>query len=179
MWRFSIEVARAWEQGATESAATLSGTRLVLLRSAMVMSPDRGGVFDAFLRLVRWWLGGAQGDGRQFVSWIHDRDFVRAVDWLIAHDELAGPVNLASPGPLPNAEFLRRLRRAWGARAGLPTPRVLLELGAWLIRTESELLLKSRRVIPGRLCESGFEFEYPVWDAAAADLCRRWRTNGA
>lgn len=178
-WRFSIEVARAWEQAATESAATLTGTRLVLLRSAMVMSPDRGGVFDAFLRLVRWGLGGAQGDGRQFVSWIHDRDFVRAVDWLIAHEELAGPVNLASPGPLPNAEFLRLLRRAWGSRLGLPNPHVLLELGAWLVRTETELLLKSRRVTPGRLLESGFTFEFPAWGAAAADLCRRWRVNGA
>lgn len=176
-WRFSIEVARAWEQAATESAATLTGTRMVLLRSAMVMSPDRGGVFDAFLRLVRWGLGGAQGDGRQFVSWIHDQDFVRAVDWLIGHEELAGPVNLASPGPLPNSEFLRRLRRAWGARLGLPTPRVLLELGAWLVRTEAELLLKSRRVTPGRLSESGFEFEFSEWSTAAADLCRRWRGN--
>lgn len=176
-WRFSIEVARAWEQAATESAATLTGTRRVLLRSAMVMSPDRGGVFDAFRRLVRWGLGGAQGDGRQFVSWIHDRDFLRAVGWIIAHEELAGPVNLASPGPLPNAEFLRQLRRAWGARLGLPTPRVLLELGAWLFRTESELLLKSRRVTPGRLSESGFEFEFSEWSTAAADLCRRWRAN--
>ncbi len=177
-WRFSIEVARAWEQAATESAATLTGTRLVLLRSAMVMSPDRGGVFDAFLRLVRWGLGGAQGDGRQFVSWIYDRDFVRAVGWIIDHEELVGPVNLASPGPLPNAEFLRLLRRAWGARLGLPTPRVLLELGAWLVRTESELLLKSRRVIPGRLLESGCTFEFPEWGAAAEELCRRWSTNG-
>lgn len=176
-WRFSIEVARAWEQAATESAAMLTGTRLVLLRSAMVMSPDRGGVFDAFLRLVRWGLGGAQGDGRQFVSWIHDRDFVRAVGWIIDHEELDGPVNLASPGPLPNAEFLRLLRLARGARLGLPTPRALLELGAWLVRTETELLLKSRRVTPGRLLESGFTFEFPEWGAAAADLCRRWRGN--
>lgn len=176
-WRFSIDVARAWEQAAKEAAGLLPDTRLVLLRSAMVMSPDRGGVFDAFLRLVRWGLGGTQGDGRQYVSWIHDRDFVRAVDWIIAHDELAGPVILASPGPLPNAEFLRLLRRAWGAKLELPAPRRLLELGAWLVRTETELLLKSRRVMPGRLRDSGFEFEFPDWDRAAADLCFRWESR--
>jgi len=114
-WRFSIEVARAWEQAAND--AIVPRTRKVLLRSAMTMSPERGGVFDMLLRLTRWGLGGAHGDGRQYVSWIHDVDFVRAVRWLIDHD-LEGAVNLASPNPLPNREFMRALRRAWGGAIG-------------------------------------------------------------
>jgi uncharacterized protein (TIGR01777 family) len=172
-WRFSTEVARAWE-AATEEAV-VPRTRKVLLRSSMTMSPDRAGVFDVLLGLVRRGLGGTSGDGRQYVSWIHDRDFVRAVYWLIDHDALAGAVNVTSPNPLPNAEFMRRLRVAWGARIGLPATRWMLGIGAFLMRTETELVLKSRRVIPGRLIASGFEFSYPFWDEAAIDLCRRWR----
>ena len=172
-WRFSTDVAAAWERAFKE--ATTPRTRKVVLRSAMTMSPDPGGVFDVLLGLVRRRLGGRAGDGRQYVSWIHDRDFVRAVDWLIAHDELDGPVNLAAPHPVPNAEFMRGLRRAWGAAWGLPAPAWLLEVGALVLRTETELVLKSRRVISGRLLASGFAFEYPDWPAAARDLCRRWR----
>jgi NAD dependent epimerase/dehydratase family enzyme len=141
----------------------------------MVMSPDPGGVFDVLLGLVRRGLGGTAGDGRQYVSWIHERDFVRAVSWLIGHEELSGPVNLASPNPVPNAEFMRTLRRAWGAGVGLPATHWMLELGAVLLRTESELVLKSRRVVPGRLVASEFRFDFPNWDDAAVDLCRRWR----
>ncbi|MBC7816838.1 MAG: TIGR01777 family protein [Planctomycetaceae bacterium] len=171
-WRFSIDVAKSWEQAAIE--AVTPQTRQVLLRSAITMSPDRGGAFDYLLRLVRWGLGGAHGDGRQFVSWIHDHDFVRAIYWLIDHD-LAGPVNLAAPSPLPNIEFMRDLRNAWGSRIGLPATEWMLEVGTFLMRTESELVLKSRRVIPSRLLESGFEFEFPSWKEAAQDLCRRWK----
>jgi len=171
-WRFSIDVAKAWEQAVNE--AVVPRTRKVLMRSAMTMSPDRGGVFDALLRLARWGLGGASGDGKQFVSWIHEHDFIRAVYWLIDHD-LAGPVNVASPHPLPNAEFMRTLRRAWGTRIGFPAPRWMLEAGAFVIRTETELILKSRRVAPGRLLEGGFRFQFPTWAKAARELCGRWR----
>jgi uncharacterized protein len=172
-WRFSIEVAKAWEQAANE--ATVPGTRKVLLRSAMTMSPDAGGVFDALLGLVRRGLGGASGHGREYVSWIHYLDFINAIYWLIGHAELDGPINLASPNPVPNAEFMRTLRACWGARFGLPAPKWLLEFGAFFMRTETELILKSRRVIPGRLLESGFVFQYPTWPEAAADLCQRRR----
>jgi uncharacterized protein (TIGR01777 family) len=175
-WNFSIAVAKAWEAAAT--ATPLPKTRLVLLRSAMTMSPDRGGIFDVLLRLVRFGLGGTPGDGRQFVSWIHDRDFVRAVQWLIAHDDVTGAVNLASPEPLPFREFLRALRQAWGTRFGLPAAKWMLELGAFVLRTETELVLKSRRIVPGRLLAGGFPFEFPAWPAAAVDLCRRWRDRG-
>jgi uncharacterized protein (TIGR01777 family) len=172
-WRFSIDVATSWEQ-AMDQAVT-PHTRKVKMRSAMVMSPDRGGVFDTLLRLVRFGLGGAAGKGRQYVSWIHRDDFVRAIDWLIEHGEVAGAVNLAAPEPLPNAEFMRALREAWGIRFGLPAKQWMLEIGALLLRTETELILKSRRVIPGRLLQSGFTFQFPTWPEAARDLCHRWR----
>jgi hypothetical protein len=172
-WRFSIDVATAWEAAAND--AVVPRTRKVLMRSAMTMSPDPGGIFDTLLWLVRWGLGGTCGDGRQYVSWIHERDFVRAVYWLIDTDGLEGPINLASPNPLPNAEFMHALREAWGTRIGLPSTAWMLEIGALLLRTETELILKSRRVVPQRLLESGFVLEFPTWPAAAADLCDRWR----
>jgi uncharacterized protein (TIGR01777 family) len=188
-WNFSIDVATAWECAANEAIAqsrsppaplpagegSNTPTRLVLMRSAMTMSPDRGGVFSTLLWLVRHGLGGRVGDGRQFVSWIHDRDFVRAVYWLIAHDELSGPVNLAAPNPLPYADFMRELRAAWGTKSGLPATKWMLETGTFLMRSESELVLKSRRVVPKRLLDSGFEFQFPRWPDAACDLCERWR----
>ncbi len=176
-WRFSIEVATAWDRAAAKAA--LPHTRTVLMRSAMIMSPDAGGVFDVLLRLVRFGLGGRAGDGRQYVSWIHDQDFVRAVMALIDHDELQGPVNLAAPNPLPNAEFMRDLRAAWGMPFGLPAATWMLEAGAFVLRTETELVLKSRRVVPGRLLEAGFTFQYPTWPEAARDLCQRWRERGS
>jgi uncharacterized protein (TIGR01777 family) len=172
-WRFSIEVAKSWEQAANEG--DLPHTRRVVLRSAMTMSPDPGGVFDVLLGLVRWGLGGASGGGHQYVSWIHDRDFVRAIYWLIEHSDLVGPVNLAAPNPVPNAEFMRTLRAAWGIGFGLPATKWMLEIGAVFLRTETELILKSRRVVPARLLQSGFVFQFPTWAEAADDLCRRWR----
>jgi hypothetical protein len=172
-WRFSIDVARAWEMAVT--AASTPNTRKVVMRSALVLSPDRGGVFDTLLGLVRRGLGGTAGSGRQYVSWIHDDDLVRVVDWLIEHDRIAGPVNVASPYALPNAEFMRELRRAWGARFGLPSANWMLEIGAYVLRTETELVLKSRRVAPGVLERGAFEFHFPTWPEAARDLCRRWQ----
>ena len=171
-WRFSIDVAKNWERVANE--AVVPHTRKVLLRSAMVMSTDRGGVFDTLRSLTRFGLGGTIGDGRQFMSWIHEQDFVRSILWLIEHDDLVGPVNLASPNPLSQAEFMRQLRVACGVRIGLQATRWMLEIGTFLMRTESELILKSRRVIPGRMLQSGFQFDFPEWPPAAVDLCRRW-----
>lgn len=176
-WRFSIDVAQSWEQ-ATEQFA-LPDTRIVKLRSAMTMSPDGGGVFDTLLALVRYGLGGRSGDGRQYVSWIHDRDFLRAIDWIIDHEHLVGAVNLSSPHPLPNAEFMQALRDAWGTRVGLPAAKWMLEVGAVVLKTETELILKSRRVVPGTLLGDGFEFEHPLWADAAKDLCARWRLEGS
>lgn len=182
-WKFSIEIGKAWERE-LERAET-PRTRKVALRSAMTMSPDKGGIFDTLLGLLRRGLGGACGNGRQYVSWIHEVDFVRAITWLIEHEEISGPVNIASPRPLPNAEFMRELRRAWVdversrgrsgglARIGLPATALMLELGAVFLRTETELILKSRRVVPGRILESGFAFEYSEWSGAARELCAK------
>ena len=174
-WRFSVEVATAWERALAD--CEVPGTRKVILRSAMTMSPDPGGVFATLLGLVRLGLGGRAGDGRQYVSWIHDEDFVRAVSWLIAREDVAGPVNLASPHPSPNGEFMADLRRAWGTPVGLPATRGMLEVGAAVLGTETELVLKSRRVAPGRLLAGGFAFRFPSWPEAARDLCRRWRAS--
>ncbi|OWK43225.1 TIGR01777 family oxidoreductase [Fimbriiglobus ruber] len=171
-WKFSIDVARAWEHAF--EAADVPGTRKVMMRTAMTMSPDPGGVFDVFRGLVRKGLGGKAGDGRQYVSWIHADDFVRAVEFLIANQQVTGPVNLAAPHPLPNAEFMRVLREVCGVRYGLPAARWMLEIGAFFMRTETELVLKSRRVIPSRLLQSGFTFRFPTWPEAAIDLHRRW-----
>lgn len=172
-WRFSIEVATSWEEAFFSSMTP--GTRKIALRSAMVMSPDPDGIFDTLLRLVRFRLGGASGSGKQFVSWIHEQDFLRSIEYLIAHDDLDGAINIASPNPIPNAEFMAALRKAWGTRIGLPASAWMLELGAVFLRTETELILKSRRVIPGRLLGRGFEFDFPTWNAAARDLVERRR----
>jgi uncharacterized protein (TIGR01777 family) len=175
-WNFSIRVAKGWEEAFFSTPTPR--TRKVAMRSALTLSPDRGGIFDVLLGLVRRGLGGAQGPGTQFVSWIHEDDFARAVDLLISREEFAGAVNLAAPNPLPNADFLRALREAWGARIALPSPQWLIEIGAWLMRTESELVLKSRRVVPARLLAAGFHFQFPEWPAAARDLVARRRATG-
>jgi len=172
-WRFSIAVAKAWEKAAND--ADTPQTRKVLMRSAITMSPDKDGIFDVLLGLVRKGLGGTAGDGRQYISWIHELDFIRSIYWLIEHDELSGPINISSPNPLPNKEFMRILRKAAGVSIGLPAMEWMLAIGAVLMRTETELILKSRRVVPTRLLQSGFEFEFPDWQDAVRDLISRWR----
>lgn len=178
-WRFSIEVAQAWERACDE--ARTPRTRKVKLRTAMVMSAEEGGAFRAMLRHVRLRFG-RFGDGRQYLSWIHERDFVAAVRWLIAdgemHDgEIDGVVNLAAPHPLPNREFLRAIAKAWGTRLAIPTGGLVLRFGACLLRTEPELVLKSRRVVSRRLAELGFRFAFTEWPDAARELCARVRAG--
>ncbi|MFC9131174.1 TIGR01777 family oxidoreductase [Streptomyces sp. NPDC057099] len=175
-WSYSVDIAKAWEW--EQEAADTPGTRKVALRAAMVMSPDRGGVFDVLLRLARLGLGGPVAGGAQYVSWIHDQDFVRAVEFLLARDDITGPVNLAAPTPLPQRAFMRALRTAWGMPVGLPAARWMAEAGAFVLRSDTELLLKSRRVVPGRLLEAGFGFDHPGWPEAADDLVRRLRVRG-
>lgn len=172
-WGYSVDIAKAWER--EQGSADTPRTRKVALRAAMVMSPDRGGVFDVLLRLARLGLGGPVGGGAQYVSWIHDRDFARAVEFLVARDDIEGPVNLAAPEPLPHRAFMRALRAAAGVPVGLPATRWMAEIGAFVVRSDTELLLKSRRVVPGRLLEAGFAFECPEWPQAADDLVRRLR----
>src|ERR1035438_8368005 len=172
-WNFSVGVAKAWE--AAFFGSHTPRTRKVALRSAITFSPTPGTAFGILSNLVRLGLGGHQGNGRQFVSWIHEADFARAVDFLVQREEIDGPVNIAAPNPLPNRAFMAALREAWDVPNGLPAPSLAIELGAFLLRTESELVLKSRRVVPGRLLDAGFEFEFPYWCEAAEDLVHQWK----
>ncbi len=173
-WRFSYDVAISWETAFFE--AETSHTRKIAMRSAITMSPDRGGAFETLLNLVRLGLGGRSGSGEQFVSRVHDMDFVRAIEFLIARTDLDGCINIASPVPLPNRDFMAALRRAYGVPLGLPATDWMLEFGAFFLRTETELILKSRRVVPRRLVDAGFGFQFPDWSTAAADLVNRWRS---
>jgi NAD dependent epimerase/dehydratase family enzyme len=141
----------------------------------MTMSYDRGGIFDYLLWLVRCGIGGTAGSGKQFISWIHYLDFINSIKFLISAEQITGAVNIASPNPLPNQQFMELLRKAWGTKVGLPSFEWMLELGALFLGTESELVLKSRRVVPTRLLEAGFKFEYADWDRASVDLCQRWK----
>ncbi len=172
-WLSSIEIAKGWEK--TLFDAKTPQTRRVALRTAMMMSPESGGTFDMLLGLTRRGLGGAIAGGNQFMSWIHYRDLVRAIELLLDRDDMQGVVNLAAPNPLPQREFMSELRRAWGAWIGLPAAKWMLEIGTWFMGTESELILKSRRVVPKRLLDAGFSFEFPEWSAASKDLVARWK----
>ena len=176
-WAFSVDIARAWERELDE--AKVPATRKVALRAAMVMTPDRGGVFDVLSRMARLGLGGPVAGGGQYVSWIHEDDFTAAVRFIIDQDVLTGPVNLASPGPVRQRDFMRELRAAWGVPVGLPATRWMAELGALAIGTDTELLLKSRRVVPGLLTTAGFEFRHGTWPEAARDLVQRARGRDA
>jgi uncharacterized protein (TIGR01777 family) len=170
-WSTSIKIAKAWERAQHDSPTPQ--TRKLALRTAMVMNPDRGSVFRVLLALTRLGLGGAVAGGRQLVSWIHDRDFVRAVELLLSDARFDGPINLAAPQPLAHREFMAALRAAAGIGIGLPAARWMIEIGAFFMRTDSELLLKSRYAVPGRLLDAGFGFDFPAWPAAAADLVSR------
>ncbi len=174
-WNFSIKVAKDWEYAFFSTPTP--GTRKVALRSAITFSPDPGSVFEVLSRLVRLGLGGENGSGNQMVSWVHEADFIRAIEWLIAEDRFTGVVNLAAPNPLPNREFMSALRQAWDQPIGLPATAWMIEVGSLLMRTESELVMKSRWVVPGRLLSGGFEFRYPQWPEAARNLVSSWKTR--
>jgi uncharacterized protein (TIGR01777 family) len=172
-WKFSIDVANAWEKVFDE--AILSRTRKIKLRSAMIMSPDSDGIFDTLRKLVRFGFGGKAGDGRQYISWIHYEDFVRIIYWLIENKSMQGVFNVAAPHPLSNTDFMKQLREALHIPIGLPATRWMLEVGAFFIRTETELILKSRRVVPARLMKEGFRFKFSTWNEAALDLCIKYK----
>jgi uncharacterized protein (TIGR01777 family) len=166
---FSIEVIRQWERALDE--VQTPDTRKVAMRITLVFGKN-GGVFPVLRRLARLGLGGKLGSGRQFVSWIHVEDYCRAVEWIIANENLSGPVNLAAPNPLSNRDMMKRVREACGAPFGLPATEWMLEVGAFFLRTETELLIKSRYVVPGRLIASGFQFKFPELPVALADICK-------
>ncbi len=172
-WNWTIQLVKDWE--ATVFDAPTPRTRKIVLRTSLVFSPAPGSVFAVLSNLVRLGLGGTQGNGRQYVSWMHERDYARAVEFLIEHEEMDGPVNLAAPHPLPNRAFMVALRDAWDMPNGLPAPALLMKIGMFFLRTEPELVLKSRCVVPGKLLDAGFIFDFPEWPQAAEDLVRQWR----
>src|SRR3989442_11942278 len=165
---FSIEVARAWEETLYE--APTPSTRKVALRTAMVFAADKGGVYRTLRGLTRWGLGGTIAGGRQFISWIHEADFCHAVEWLIHRDDFSGPVNLASPNPVPQREMMRIIRRELRVPFGLPATRRMLEIAAFVHRTEAELIIESRRFVPGRLLAAGFQFRFPRMEDAVREI---------
>ncbi|GAB5558060.1 MAG: TIGR01777 family oxidoreductase [Schleiferiaceae bacterium] len=164
---FSVDVCKKWERAFWE--AHCPNTRKIALRTAIVFGKN-GGALNPLKTLAKWGLGGKQGSGKQFVSWVHEEDFVRAVEFAIHTETLTGPVNVASPNPLPNAEFMAHLRKAVGHYCGLPSPKWMLEIGARIIDTETELILKSRRVVPAVLTQAGFEFAFTEIPQALSDL---------
>ena len=164
---FSVEVARGWEE--TLVTADVSGTRKIPLRITIVMGPG-GGVMRPFNNLARLGLGGRMGDGGQKYSWIHVQDLFRAVIFLHEHREITGPVNIASPEAVTNAELMAAVRRVNRAPFGVPTPAWLLKMGAVMIRTETELVLKSRWVAPRKLRDSGFTWQHPELSGALTSI---------
>jgi uncharacterized protein (TIGR01777 family) len=174
-WNWTIQLVKDWEAAFFDTPTPR--TRKVAMRTSLVFSPAPGSVFAVLSNLVRVGLGGTQGNGRQYVSWMHEADFARAVEFLIEREDLDGLVNLAAPAPLPNREFMAALREAWEMPNGLPAPAPLIRLGMFFLRSEPELILKSRYVVPGRLLDAGFTFEFPEWPEAAEDLVRKWRAR--
>ena len=168
---FSVEVARAWEHEL--NAAPVTGVRRVALRMSIVMGAH-GGALSPSINLARMGFGGRQGDGGQMLSWVHVNDVQRAIRHILTHEQLEGPVNVATRNPVTNEEFMDAVRRHLGgpvsARAHVPLPAWSLRLGARIIQTEAELVLKSRWVDPAALVDSGFEFAHPTLDDALAQI---------
>jgi uncharacterized protein len=165
---FSVAVARAWEQ---ELFAAPTPIRKVALRMSIVLGAS-GGAINPIINLTRLGFGGKMGDGRQTFSWVHIEDVVRSITHVFEHRDISGPVNIAAPVPVTNDEMMREMREALGRRRGLPTPGWMLELGARIIRTEAELVLKSRWVAPTVLADTGFRFKYPTLKSALNQIAQ-------
>jgi uncharacterized protein (TIGR01777 family) len=163
---FSEDVVRAWEKA---FAQEVGDVRKVTMRLGIVLGNGEG-VIPRLKNLVRFGLGGKHGNGRQMVNWIHVGDFLRIVEWFRTHPETKSAYNIVSPNPVTNAEMMRTLRKTMGMPFGLPAPEWMLSIGAWLIGTETELLLKSRWVEPKRLVDEGYKFQFPVMEMALKDL---------
>lgn len=163
---FSVQVCKLWEQ--TFNDITLPATRKVILRIAVTLG--KGGVMEPYLNLVKFGLGGRQGNGKQMFSWVHIEDLARMMEWIYEHRECSGTYNCAAPNPVTNTEFMRTLRNVTGHAFGLPAFEWMLKIGAVLICTETELLLKSRWVLPARISQAGFTFKYPRLKEAFADI---------
>ena len=164
---FSIDVCKIWEE--TFFQVTNPKTRKIALRLGIVLG-RKDGAFPRLLNLVRLGMGGKQGDGMQYVSWIHEQDVALSIEWLLNQKEIKGIVNCTAPDAIKNNELMKSLRKAYGVPFGLPAPAWLLEIGAKIIGTETELILKSRWVKPSVLLNSGFKFQYGFIDNAIHDI---------
>ncbi len=165
---FSVDVCQKWE--ASFNQVETNHTRKVLMRTGIVLGKN-GGPMKPLRMLAKLGFGGKQGLGTQYFSWLHEDDFMSIVDFIIANQNLSGVYNVTAPTPIPNHQFMSSLRAALKAPVGIPLPKWLLEVGASIIRTETELVLKSRRVIPSKLLEVGYKFRYDAIDLALNDLC--------
>lgn len=166
---FSPGICKAWEKELND--APTSNVRKIALRTAIVIGKEPGGALEYLINLTKFWLGGTQGSGEQFISWVHLRDFARVVEFLIQKENISGIVNCAAPNPITNKEFMSKLRKAVGRSWGLWMPNFLLEIGAVMLQTQTELVLKSRKVVSKRLEEEGFKFEYNTVDEAFKEIC--------
>jgi len=164
---FSIDVCKQWESAFFETHTP--NTRKIALRMGIVIGMSDS-AFPRLLNLVKFGLGGKQGNGQQYMSWIHEQDAASVTEWLLEHPGLNGVINCTAPGPIKNAEFMAAIRHADGILFGLPTPALLLSIGAAIIGTETELILKSRWVLPTRLTDSGYKFLYSDAEHAINDL---------
>lgn len=160
---FSVDVARAWEKAFFN--AETPETRKVALRISITLGPN-GGVMIPYRNLTKMGFGGKQGNGRQMFSWLHIEDLARIIDFVEESENLEGVYNATSPNPVNNSNFTAAMRKAYDMSFGLPASKLMLELGAMVIHTETELVLKSRWVVPTKLLDAGFQFQYPQIDEA-------------
>jgi len=164
---FSINVCRQWEQTFFET--NTPRTRKIALRMGIVFGRSDG-AFPRLLNLVKFGLGGRQGDGQQYVSWIHEQDAAKCTEWLLEHKALSGVINCTAPEAVKNTKLMKLIRNSYGVPFGLPSPAWLLELGAVFIGTETELILKSRWVEPKHLTDSGYSFIFSKAEYAVKDI---------
>lgn len=160
---FSVDVCRKWEQ--TFHVNQVQGVRQIVLRIAIALGSN-GGVLPYYLNLAKFGLGGQQGNGKQYFSWIHEDDLKGIVDFVISHQDIEGTLNVSSPHPVKNKQLMKSFRKVAGAPFGLPASKWMLAIGTWALRTETELILKSRWVIPARLIALGYIFKVPLIDQA-------------
>ncbi len=166
---FSPSICKAWEN--EFFGASVAGVRQVAMRTAIVIGKEPGGALEYLINLTKLWLGGTQGSGDQYISWVHLHDFTRMVEFLIEKQTIKGLVNCAAPYPISNKEFMAKLRKAVGRSWGLPMPRFLLEIGTFMLRTQTELVLKSRKVVSKRMEEEGFIFDFDTVEKAFKEIC--------
>lgn len=170
---FSVQVCKKWEETFNEQRTPF--TRKVALRMSITLG--EGGALLPLLNLVKYGLGGHQSSGNQMVSWVHVHDVCRAIEWILDHPEIEGVFNCTSPKPVTNKQFMRVLRNITGHKLGLPIPAWMLKLGAFFIGTETELILKSRWVLPSKLLQQGFHFRYLDLKDAITSIVQRIPRN--